>query len=245
LWKSEGNSDGTTMVKDINQGRDSSSPYGLTSIGDKLFFMADDGINGQELWVSNGTEDGTKMVMDINPDGDSQPFSMVDIDGINYFSADNGSDGFELWRSDGSEENTYKVKEINPNGDASPHHLTPVGDKLFFVADDGLHSEELWTSDGTADGTYLIKDINTNKICDERGNYPGTGSLACNANIWKPTNFNGVLFFNATDGIRDNELWRSDGTEEGTYLVKDINKQVGEHGYILTSLFLLKDFFFL
>ncbi len=31
-----------------------------------------------------------------------------------------------------------------------------------------------------------------------------------------------TLFFTATDGMHGRELWRSDGTEEGTVLVKDI-----------------------
>ena len=33
----------------------------------------------------------------------------------------------------------------------------------------------------------------------------------------------GTLFFTADDGIHGRELWTSDGTEEGTVLVKDID----------------------
>ena len=31
-----------------------------------------------------------------------------------------------------------------------------------------------------------------------------------------------IVYFRAHDGSNGNELWRSDGTEDGTYLVKDI-----------------------
>src|SRR5262249_28805753 len=36
------------------------------------------------------------------------------------------------------------------------------------------------------------------------------------------TDFNGTLFFVANDGANGKELWKSDGTEAGTVLVKDI-----------------------
>ena len=32
-----------------------------------------------------------------------------------------------------------------------------------------------------------------------------------------------TLFFTADNGVNGPELWRSDGTENGTYMVKDIN----------------------
>ena len=36
------------------------------------------------------------------------------------------------------------------------------------------------------------------------------------------TDVNGTLFFTANDGTTGDELWKSDGTEAGTVLVKDI-----------------------
>ncbi len=37
------------------------------------------------------------------------------------------------------------------------------------------------------------------------------------------TEVNGTLFFTADDGMNGSELWKSDGTEAGTVMVKDIN----------------------
>ena len=79
--------------------------------------------------------------------------------------------------------------------------------------DDGTTGRELWKSDGTEEGTVLVKDI-----------VAGSGSsLPYN---WTATDVNGTAFFTACSSgdqvFGDCELWRSDGTEGGTALVKDI-----------------------
>ena len=67
LWKSDGTTAGTFMVKDIRPGSRGSRPRSLTAVGGMLFFTADDGIHGWELWKSDGTQAGTVMVKDIWP----------------------------------------------------------------------------------------------------------------------------------------------------------------------------------
>jgi ELWxxDGT repeat protein len=97
LWKSNGTSSGTTMVKDINSGGDSSPQY-LTAFGDSLYFSAIDA-NGRELWKSNGTSSGTTMVADINPgSGDGSPEGFTVGGHTLFFSADDGAHGAEPWK---------------------------------------------------------------------------------------------------------------------------------------------------
>src|SRR5262249_8795129 len=43
----------------------------------------------------------------------------------------------------------------------------------------------------------------------------GEGSLPASLTV-----VNGILFFSADDGVNGRELWRSDGTAAGTYMVK-------------------------
>ncbi len=83
LWKSDGSSDGTAMVKDINPGLPSSNPIGSAVLNGKLFFTADDGTHGDELWRTDGTEVGTSMVKDIEPgEAGSFPDHLVSSGGL-------------------------------------------------------------------------------------------------------------------------------------------------------------------
>jgi ELWxxDGT repeat protein len=93
------------------------------------------------------------------------------------------------------------------------YKLTHAGGTLFFSAHDPIHGRELWKSDGTADGTIMVKEIATVP-------FPTPGWDASPLYL---TSVNNTLFFVANDGIHGYELWRSDGTEAGTVMVKDIN----------------------
>src|SRR5262249_47723603 len=98
--------------------------------------------------------------------------------------------------------------------------LTNVNGTLFF-RDDGGESE-LWKSDGTTGGTMMVKDIfpGMHRQYDSYGNW---WYVPNSSNPEQLTSVNGTLFFVANDGTHGRELWRSDGTEGGTTLVKDIS----------------------
>ena len=226
LWKSDGTAAGTVMVKDLYPGvytgynggayPNSSSPSNVVNVNGTLFFTANDGVHGSELWRSDGTAAGTVLVTDIwSGSGSSNPSKFANVNGTVFFSAYNGSYGTELWKSDGTAAGTVLVKDINTNSSNAssyPEDLTNVNGTLFFDANDGVHGRELWKSDGTATGTVLVKDVNSGSHGSNTASYPR--SL---------TNVNGTLFFSANDGSHGTELWKSNGTEAGTLMVKDIN----------------------
>ena len=64
------------MLKDINVGEDDGSPASFTVVEDTMYFVANDGIHGNELWKTDGTLSGTVMVKDINTgSGDESTFA--------------------------------------------------------------------------------------------------------------------------------------------------------------------------
>ena len=149
------------MVKDIYNGYYSSSPQGLTAVGDTLYFRANDGTNGNELWKSDGTNSGTVLVNDIyNGYSSSNPQLLTAVGDALYFRADDGTNGNELWKSDGTNSGTVMVKDIyNGYSSSSPAYLTAVGNTLYFSASDGMNGNELWKSDGTEAGTVMVRDL--------------------------------------------------------------------------------------
>ena len=227
LWKSDGTEAGTVLVKDIRTGASGSNPGSFANVNGTLFFTATDGSNGYELWKSDGTEAGTVLVKDIQSGASgSYPGSLTNVNGTLFFTANDGSTGEQLWKSDGTTAGTAEVKDIGTDG-SYPSDLTNVNGTLFFSANDDEYrgyglpettGRELWKSDGTAAGTVLVKDINdppyTGSRCDgshyPQGSYPSY-----------LTNVNGTLFFVADDCNKGNELWKSNGTEAGTVMVKD------------------------
>ena len=205
LWKTDGTEAGTVKVADTR-------PSELTEFDGKLFF-AGTGAGGIELWRSDGTGAGTERVKDINPgSGNSNPEELTVSGGTLFFESwDPVHDG-ELWKSDGTEAGTVIVEDIRPGAfsPSYPRSLFDLDGTLFFSADDGVPGRELWRSDGTEEGTFMIKDI--------RQGFPGEGALA----LQTFASFEGELYFTAYEQAHGRELWKSDGTEAGTVLVKDI-----------------------
>ena len=208
---------GLFLVKDINEGTSGSNPMHLTSVGPGVYLSADNGTNGQELHYSLGNTFNTIVVKDINPGANSSsPQEMTKLGSNLFFTADDGENGRELWVSDSTEDGTFMVKDINTNGSSSPNWLRVMDGTLYFMAYTEDHGRELWRSDGTTSGTYMLKDIN-----------PGSNDSF----HWTPDVFHDELvivhgdslYFTADDGGQyGTELWRTNGTANGTELVIDI-----------------------
>ena len=206
LWKTDGTAAGTELVRDIWSGSGGDSDIqNLTTFGGKLVFTARDGIHGRELWTSDGTRDGTMMVADLAAGSDSSnPSSFVALNGVLYFAATDAAHGRELWKYDGT--TTTRLTDLYVGGDWSdPQHLTAVGNALYFSASDG-NTRKVFRYDG-ASFTAVV---------------PTTGGSGWGDPRYL-TNVAGVLMFIAYDGDHAGyQLWKSDGTANGTVFVKQI-----------------------
>lgn len=223
LYRTNGTTAGTRLVKDIWPGPSSSqtgTPFAVRNgVG---YFTADDGSHGRELWRTDGSGSGTRMVKNIGPDDrndiSTYLWGRYQGDIVIQTSDGNGSGdhGTELWRSDGSPAGTSRMTDVVSGiGDSLFAGVIALGKRLLFISDNGSTGLELFTSNGTPASTKLVKEINPSGSILS---YPGGGVT--------PARFKGSIWFYAIDGEGSNdhggELWRSDGTPSGTKLVKDI-----------------------
>ena len=186
----------------------------MTRIGSKIYFSASTASTGTELWVSDGTSTGTLMVKDLKPGAaGSFPgfFGQLANPGTNVmFMASTGTAPslFEMWKTNGTQAGTSKVASVYSR-EFCPIGLFPTTRVCFNGTSNTLgqgQDSEPWITDGTAGGTKRLSDLNT------------AGSST-------PTRFTSVgslVYFVATGTTVGTELYRTDGTPKGTFLVRDL-----------------------
>ncbi len=224
VWTSDGTDNGTKMIVDFYPGALSgASGHTMIEYNGKVYFAGQNpGSTGIELCSTDGTAQGTKVVKNINAASNSEPERFMVVNGKLLFTAKTSTLGKELWVTDGTENGTKLLKNIYPGASsADPAPLGILNNKLIFRADDGTHGNELWITDGTSNGTKLLYDINTGS--GDGSKYTVSSSYSTLLQRLTVNNvYNGVMYLNGDDGTNGSELWRTDGTDTGTYMVEDV-----------------------
>jgi len=242
LWKYDNSTDELSLTGDINAVK-FSGIYLMRCFDDHLYYQPYQRGCVEIFGIDTETNIITSF---ISNQADLSCVSLLigAINGVHYIIASDGTNGLELWRSDGTNTGTYMVRDIYIGSRGSNiMNAVILGDKIYFSASDGIHGNELWVSDGTFSGTYLIKDLAPDGENANPNNFVANGSkvfFISQGDLWVtdgteagtikltstrisiPTPFkDGVLFnlFSANNGW---EPAYSDGTPNGTNILKDI-----------------------
>jgi ELWxxDGT repeat protein len=195
---------------------------GLTSVSGNKLYMRD--FSG--LQVSDGTAAGLiTLSPEFNNVGAFLPTSFGayflaktrDIDNDGELDS---QDGFDLWRTDGTEAGTVKITSRQTLADSffidGNEDFVLLGNEIFVAGFDSANfanvGDELYRINVTSGTASLVRDI-----------APGTASSF-------PSNFLQVgnqIFFTARESSGNEELWKSDGTAQGTVQVADLNPAGG------------------
>ncbi|HEY1013568.1 MAG TPA: ELWxxDGT repeat protein [Herpetosiphonaceae bacterium] len=212
LWRTDGFSATTTLVRDIRPGAEGSNPEELLYVEGKLHFAAADGTQtySKALWTTDGTAAGTikRNALPVGAAGD-QAIDLFNIGGKLYYSSSSSARftcGFHGPAID-------MVLSACP----SQSGIAQAYGRVFFTTGGWMRTNQLWTTDGTDAGTSLFRQ------------QPAETYIA------ELTEAKGWLFYSGNDGQHGQELWQSAGTPAGTAMIQDINPGAGDsHPYQFT-----------
>ncbi|WP_341903313.1 T9SS type A sorting domain-containing protein [Fluviicola taffensis] len=219
LYKTDGTSGNTVLLEG---GSNMYVNLILGFLGDDLLYIAGDYFNGGSfgLYKTNGAPGAGELVAEYHQGNDlfvAYPMTIT-MNNVLYFLGNDGVTGFELWRTDGTNAGTYLVKDINPGIEScllitsEKQYFAELNGFIYFGAAEPVNGAELWKSDGTESGTTLVANIDTSEaIVPNLGSNPG---YFCT--------YNNEVYFSAYRPVDGRELWKTDGTEAGTVLVKDL-----------------------
>lgn len=208
LWRSNGTVTGTVQIKDFVSGP--GSPIRIAEIvtmENALYFIVDD-----VLWRSSGTTYGTSLLKDLSP-GNPYVFEvdyhLTPINGKLYFAAND-----QIWISDGKPGGTNSI----PMRIAANPHFTLYKESIYFF--------DYYFNDETYVGYYRLKRMNIDGTGETEvwrtPIYPGWENEEDNPFRPELVKAGNTLFFYGIPGEGlGHKLMKSDGTEEGTMIVKD------------------------
>lgn len=208
LWKSNGTASGTVMVKNLNttvggDGLDDDSE--IVAVGSTVYFAGFTSQTGTELYKSNGTSTGTSLVRDL-----------------------------------------FSFSQFDTSGSSSPRQMTKIGSQIYFLAEErfpvDFNRTTLWVTNGTFSGTRRVDSVNTGfSTIGSVSSYGDSAYYEINGRLLRTVTTLGILtprlltgeigeisqftpfgdwavfIVRATDNHE--ELWKTDGTTDGTRIV--------------------------
>lgn len=230
-WLTDGTAAGTRAI--TGEGQPEVARFGgVGRVGDCFLFSGRDH-RGEEPWCSDGTPASVRLVADLEQTAaGSDPEGFADAGARAVFRA-RGEDGVRrIWASDG------RPGVLGPvTGDPAATGVDLLGTGEFALYDRVTAPDLLWRTDGTESGTFPLGPFDRWASVIYRHRVYSFGWLAGALGIWEidgtprgpqqvtplstvlgtlpfPKAAGDLFYF---IGIEDEELWRSDGTAEGTF----------------------------
>jgi ELWxxDGT repeat protein len=239
LWKSDGTALGTQKVVSLE-----GSATALASTKQAFFFFIKRQEN-IELWKSDGSIAGTTLTKDLGSNLASTNIMCAATDSTVFFrNPFSGPDSPDFpYRSDGTEQGTYTVMGAPASHLASSN---PVGfisgpdEAVFFRADNAPYSKSVWRTEPSAPFSITLLDATTQDLYLETATPLTVGNKILwfvNTNTIHVTDASGLIdeiqlpvmlssngeygpgglvYFLANN---NKSLWRTDGTQVGTFEV--------------------------
>jgi ELWxxDGT repeat protein len=201
LYRTDGTAEGTYVVDATHEFWSKPSLW----VG-KLVYFSNSG-----LWCSDGTPAGTRRLLDPPLYSMIGPIAFKD----KVFVFRQSKQGYGLWSADGTSQGVQLIVDGIDLETSSALDPFVAGNFLYFSGYDDANRLRLWRTDGTAGGTSIV----------EAQNIPDL-----NIPYWKWSErivVGSVVYFAGSTEMDGHELWRTDGTTAGTYIVADLTGDSG------------------
>lgn len=208
------------LLLDANDSENGSDPVVLGSLQDALIFTAGAGCTGRELFATRGTPASSELLRDLNEGaGTTNIYSAVRVQDELVFSAES-DDWFRLYATDGTTAGTRILDSaFHATNRESLRWSAPgvLEDRVLAMGYVQEVGQALYATDGVDDSLRLVKVIEP--------------SFGLNGSVPGFFNLSDIVLFTTATAVNGQELWRTDGTAEGTYMIKDI-RQVYENSVV-------------
>jgi ELWxxDGT repeat protein len=244
-WRTDGTEAGTFPLR-VGSFADSTLDVGALAVGEYVY-LSGPGLGSRtlQLWRSDGSLSGTVPLapeLTGNYAKWFKPFS-----GGVLLLIEGGS-GLELWRGDATGSNLSRVATLDKRVYPDSGWVGMVGSTAYF----SLYGSELWKTDGSAAGTVLVRDFGeSSRVFVERGTpFNGRIVFTVNGQPWSSDGTSedtvqlatlvgsdridfspardGLVFIGCTEAAGC-EPWRTDGTPQGTFMLKETSESLTPH----------------
>ena len=185
---------------------------GVEINGERFFHYRDPATQRNHL--VRASDSGVERIADL----EDSAHTFVEVNGEPMFVTSTAAYGRELYRWNGSE--VELVHDLNPGtGNSSLGTPVQLGANAIFKS-----NSHLWVTDGTTAGTQQLSDAEI--------------ALDLNGSEYDFAVAGDVAYFRADDGIHGVEIWRTDGTVDGTYIVANFTRnesEVYDYDFITTG----------
>ncbi|HXO20767.1 MAG TPA: ELWxxDGT repeat protein, partial [Thermoanaerobaculia bacterium] len=218
-WSTDGTTAGTRLVEDVCPGACSSGNGPTDDLfgGGALFTVGPPATGPFDLWVTNGLPAGTLRETDWKsvPGGPRPILFPVGQAGsrLVFATVEDGDSRIGLWSADGTPGGTRDLIPVLARPASSdPANLVALGGQLLFTACDGT-ARNLWASGGTEATTRLAAGPEAGGVCNSSPPMGPHGLITVGGTAY---------FRRDTPTFPIQELWRSDGTPQGTAKLADV-----------------------
>jgi ELWxxDGT repeat protein len=200
-WASDGTAEGTIQLFALPD--DTLGVAGLTPVGAEIYLEVDREAQ-EDIYRSDGTAEGTRRILSVDCCSGYPPPRFVRLGDAVYFTAFS-----DFYRTDGTAAGTSTV--LAPDADGNPPIANPgfpfvLGGRLFVFAGSSEDGDNLRLLRIDGDQQSLVAAVGTAQVGEDP----------------QITPLGDAVFFRGWDPDHGNELWRTEGTPEGTALVTDL-----------------------